>query len=186
MGIWRSVSRLVGSQLDSHQSELREGLSATVYLNFILCAPRQRCPLWVKSEHMRRNKSCPLYPRQRPRKRTPAEGHVRFTPGSGHELVHCTCPLWANSGLMQCSKKRSSIRSPHRRGRVIDSLRAHRWCLGRQPARTPHQVSFERDVFRRAVRVGLHAHANQATTQAALQRAHRLPFEPIERVAVVP
>jgi len=21
------------------------------------------CPLWVKSGHMRRNKSCPLYPR---------------------------------------------------------------------------------------------------------------------------
>jgi hypothetical protein len=31
-------------------------------------------------------------------------GHVRFTPNSGH--VRCTrpCPLWANSGLMHCSK----------------------------------------------------------------------------------
>src|SRR4029077_5520617 len=42
------------------------------------------------------------------------------------------------------------IRSPRRHGRVIDSLRAHRWCLDRQSARAPHQVSFERDVFRRA------------------------------------
>src|SRR5262249_19695433 len=40
-----------------------------------------------------------------------AIGHVRFTPKSGH--VQCTsrCLLWANSGLMQRSKKRYSITS---------------------------------------------------------------------------
>jgi enamine deaminase RidA (YjgF/YER057c/UK114 family) len=28
-------------------------------------ATRSPCPLWVKSRHLRRNKSCPLYPQQR-------------------------------------------------------------------------------------------------------------------------
>jgi len=31
--------------------------------------------------------------------------HVRFTPESGHVQCSSRCPLWANSGLMQCSKK---------------------------------------------------------------------------------
>jgi hypothetical protein len=35
MGIYGSVSPQVGWHLDSHQSELREGLADTVYLNFI-------------------------------------------------------------------------------------------------------------------------------------------------------
>jgi len=48
---------------------------------------------------MRCNRACPLYPRKRPQKRTPANGHVRFTSQSGH--VRCTRPrpLSANSGL---------------------------------------------------------------------------------------
>jgi len=36
------------------------------------------CPLWVRSGHVRCKKRCPLCPRQRPRKRTPAEGHFRL------------------------------------------------------------------------------------------------------------
>src|SRR5512132_113349 len=47
------------------------------------------CPLWVKSRHLRRNKACPLYPRQRPRKRISAQGHVCFTPESGHWEKAC-------------------------------------------------------------------------------------------------
>ena len=45
------------------------------------------CPPWVTSGHLRCKKSCPLYPRQRPRKRISAQGHVGFTPESGH--VRC-------------------------------------------------------------------------------------------------
>ena len=32
-----------------------------------------------ESGHVRCKKACPLYPRQRPRKRISAQGHVRFT-----------------------------------------------------------------------------------------------------------
>jgi hypothetical protein len=31
----------------------------------------------------------------------------RFTPESGHSSARLACPLWANSGLMQRSKKAS-------------------------------------------------------------------------------
>jgi hypothetical protein len=37
----------------------------------------------------------------------PANGHVRFTPKSGHVRRKPSCLLWANSGLMHRSKKRS-------------------------------------------------------------------------------
>src|SRR5262245_5151694 len=37
-------------------------------------------------------------PPMRLRKRIPANGHVRFTPESGHVQCKMTCPLWANSG----------------------------------------------------------------------------------------
>ena len=74
--------------------------------------PRSACPLWVKSRHLRRKKRCPLYPQQRPQKRISAQAHVRFTPKSGHVQRSTSCPLWAKSGLMQCSKKhRYSITS---------------------------------------------------------------------------
>jgi len=49
---------------------------------------RAQCPLWARSRHLRRKKLCPLYPQYRPRKRTPANGHVCFTPESGP--VRCT------------------------------------------------------------------------------------------------
>src|SRR5215471_10438868 len=42
--------------------------------------------------------ACPLYPRKRPRKRTPANGHVCFTPESGHVQCKRQCPLRARSG----------------------------------------------------------------------------------------
>jgi hypothetical protein len=53
-----------------------------------------------------------------------SNGHVRFTPESGH--VQCTslCLLWANSGLMQRSKKdRYSITSSARASNVGDTVR---------------------------------------------------------------
>jgi hypothetical protein len=37
----------------------------------------------------------------------PANGHVCFTPESGHVQRTRPCLLWANSGLMQCSKHHS-------------------------------------------------------------------------------
>ena len=43
--------------------------------------------------------------------------------------------------------------------------------------------SLERDVFGRAVGIGLGAHADQAVAQPPLQRAERLPFQPVERIA---
>jgi hypothetical protein len=76
------------------------------------CVGMCRCPLWVKSRHMRRNKSCPLYSQLRLQKRIFALRHVRFTPESRHVQCGSACLLWAISGLMQCSKKvRYSITS---------------------------------------------------------------------------
>ena len=37
--------------------------------------------------------------------------HVHFTPESGHVQCTSSCPLWANSGLMQRSKDRYSTTS---------------------------------------------------------------------------
>jgi len=34
--------------------------------------------------------------------------HVRFTPESGHVQCTSACLLWANSGLMQCSKRQNN------------------------------------------------------------------------------
>src|SRR5262245_51549194 len=56
------------------------------------------CPLWVKSRHMQCNSQCPLYPQERPRKRTSANGHVCFPPESGHVQRTHPCLLWAKSG----------------------------------------------------------------------------------------
>src|SRR6185295_7423088 len=59
----------------------------------------------------------------------------------------------------------------------------YRRRLQRHPARTPHQKEFEVDVFRCAEGVGLGAHPDQAIAQPSLQRAQRLPFQPIEWIA---
>jgi hypothetical protein len=57
-----------------------------------------QCPLWVKSRHTRRNKSCPPYSQLRLQKRIFALRHVRFTPESGHVRCKGLCLLWAKSG----------------------------------------------------------------------------------------
>ena len=44
-----------------------------------IAAMHGRCPLWVRSRHLQRNRPCPLYPES---------GHVRCT---------SSCLLWANS-----------------------------------------------------------------------------------------
>src|SRR5262249_12127495 len=46
-----------------------------------------RCPLWVKSGHLQRTSSCPLYPRKR------------------HQTRHMGMSARAKSRLMPCSKK---------------------------------------------------------------------------------
>src|SRR3954469_3729576 len=59
----------------------------------------------------------------------------------------------------------------------------HRWRLHRHFSRARHQIELELDEFRRAVVVSLGAYAADATAQAPLQRAERLPFEPVKRIA---
>jgi hypothetical protein len=54
--------------------------------------------LWVISGHMQCKRARPLCPQQRPRKRTPANGHVRFTTESGRVQCKQQCRLRANSG----------------------------------------------------------------------------------------
>ena len=39
-----------------------------------------RCPLWVKSRHVHRNRACPLYSQKRPRKRIPAKAMSALPP----------------------------------------------------------------------------------------------------------
>src|SRR5215475_11894042 len=48
---------------------------------------------------------CVPNPQKRPRKQTSANGHVCFTPESGHVRCKSPCLLWAKSGLMQRSKR---------------------------------------------------------------------------------
>jgi hypothetical protein len=43
-------------------------------------------------------KRCPLYTQKRPQKRISAQGHVCFTPESGHLQCTSLCLLWAKSG----------------------------------------------------------------------------------------
>src|SRR5262249_7131025 len=62
-----------------------------------------RCPLWVKSRHVRCNKPCPLYTQYRPRKRTSAKRHVCFTPESGHVRCTSVCPLGPITRHLQCN-----------------------------------------------------------------------------------
>src|SRR5262245_41794563 len=64
-----------------------------------------------------------------------------------------------------------------------EPLRTYRRALHRHAARAPHEEELERHVFRRAVLVGLRAHADQAVAQPPLQRAEVLPFQPVERIA---
>jgi hypothetical protein len=53
------------------------------------------------------------------RPRIPANGHVCFTPESGHMRCNWGCPLWARSGLMHRSKNYSySITSSARASSV--------------------------------------------------------------------
>jgi hypothetical protein len=48
-----------------------------------------------------------------------AKRHVRFTLESGHLQCTSPCPLWANSGLMQCSKQLDRIGSRQCRRDII-------------------------------------------------------------------
>src|SRR5262249_23146802 len=110
------------------------------------CAVHSVCPLWVKSRNMQCTNSCPLYPQKRPRKQTSANGHVCFTPKSGH--VRCTsrCLLWANSGHpgnlnLPCYSMTSSVRPSNLGGTSMPSdlavlaLTHPRYPVARTPRR---------------------------------------------------
>ena len=45
---------------------------------------RRQCPLWVISRHVQCKEARPLYPNSDRESRHAANGHVRFTPESGH------------------------------------------------------------------------------------------------------
>ena len=80
--------------------------------------------------------------------------------------------------------RRSSV--PRARPRPPASARSSRADGGRlelHAARAPHQVELELDEARRAVGVGLGAHADDAVAQPPLQRAQALPFQPVDRIA---
>jgi hypothetical protein len=55
-------------------------------------------------------KGHPALPRQRPRKRISARGHVRFTPKSRHVRCNSSCLLWVISVHRACHSKTSSAR----------------------------------------------------------------------------
>src|SRR5258708_243383 len=61
--------------------------------------------------------------------------------------------------------------------------RPSRRRLDRHAVGARHQVKFELDQFRRAVIKSLGAEAGHAAAQPALQRAERLPFQPVDRIA---
>src|SRR5437667_9784921 len=70
-----------------------------------------------------------------------------------------------------------------RRWRCHDSSGPHRRRLNRHALRARHQIKLEFDQFRRTVIIWLRPDAEDATAQAPLQRAKRLPFQPVLWVA---
>src|SRR5260370_15423957 len=66
---------------------------------------------------------------------------------------------------------------------VAGYSRPYRRRLDRHTVGARHQVKFELDQFRRAVIKSLGADAGHAAAQPALQRAERLPFQPVDRIA---
>src|SRR6516164_1946180 len=90
-------------------------------------------------------------------------------PESAYAIADVVCHGVRGGGLENRSGKTSR---PH--GRSLDL----------HSAGTPHQIKLEIDIFRRAVCKSLGAHADQAVAQPPLQRSQRLPFQPVERIAV--
>src|SRR5271170_3386077 len=54
--------------------------------------------------------------------------------------------------------------------------------LDQHSARARHQIKLKLDKLRRAVIIGLRPDAEDATAQAPLQRAERLPFQAVQRI----
>src|SRR5262249_22494263 len=76
IGLFSWEARDVSSCIKSGNRNSQAGISQAGQLP----VGRARCPLWVKSGHMRCKRPCPLYPRKR------------------HQTRHMECPLRANSG----------------------------------------------------------------------------------------
>ena len=96
----KSRRRMSASRLRTRH---RTGQTTTLE---IACCKCSRCPLWVKSRHVRRTSPCPLYP--------PC-GHVQCNSG---------CPLSANSGHSVIHSNTSSARPDRGSGTVIPSALA--------------------------------------------------------------
>jgi hypothetical protein len=67
---------------------------------------------------------------------------------------------------------------------LVTSLRPHRRCLDRHPARALHEEKFQGDEFIRAEGIEFGAQAEEAVAQPALQRPEALPFQAVDRVTV--
>src|SRR5215211_966923 len=63
------------------------------------------------------------------------------------------------------------------------ALWPHRRRFHCQSAGAPHEIELERDILRCPVGVRFGAHPDHAVAQAALQRAERLSFQAVERIA---
>ena len=86
-----------------------------------------------------------------------------------------------HSGHCRCREQgRGRVRAP---GDRHFDLRADGRGFDRETAGAPSEKEFEIDDFRRVVRVGFGAHADQAIAQPPPQRAQALPFEAVERIA---
>src|SRR5262245_22903263 len=79
---WYSVTFMTARNILKYLyfwSEHQTGLATSPLSSF----DHGRCPLWVKSRHMQRNRRCPLYPQQRPRKRTSTNTMSALPPKAG-------------------------------------------------------------------------------------------------------
>src|SRR6516162_7286274 len=70
-----------------------------------------------------------------------------------------------------------------RRSRSPDDSWPNGRGLDRHSGRARHQVKLELDELRRAEVIVLGPDTRDAVAQAALQRSHGLPFQPVDRVA---
>src|SRR5438270_8663254 len=68
--------------------------------------------------------------------------------------------------------------------RPNSSSAPHARRLDRQPLSAPREIQLEIQIFLRTVGQHLGAYSREAGAQAALERAHRLPFHAIRRVGV--
>src|SRR3954463_11108482 len=103
--------------------------------------------------------------------------------------IDCACPEAGANDTAEAEKssvRRRIIRPALRamtQGASMRPSRTHAWPIHRHAAGALHQPALERQVLDRIVGPRPGPHADPAVAQPALERAQRLPFQAIDRIA---